>query len=128
MRSSCVLPFLSPSVLLRYSLRFSMGHSSRETCLEITMSRGKCPGRSCFAPKTKLNLHESSDFNRFLSSTSRRDRSLALRADAKANSIANRHVNFALVRSSGFPHVRNITNTDETLQIGFTFRAGGRAK
>ena len=59
---------------------------------------------------------------------SRRDRSLALRADGKANSIANRHVNFALVRSSGFPQVRNITNTDETLQIGFTFRAGGRAK
>ena len=37
-RSSCVLPSLPPSVLLRYSLRFSMGYSSRETCLEITMS------------------------------------------------------------------------------------------
>ena len=59
---------------------------------------------------------------------SRRDRSLALRADAKASSIAKRHVSFALVRSSGFPHVRSITNTDETLQIGFTLRGGGRAK
>ena len=37
-RSSCVLPSLSTSVLLRYSLRFSMGHSSREICLEMIMS------------------------------------------------------------------------------------------
>ena len=70
-----------------------------------------------------VNLHESSDFNRFLSS-----RSLALRADARASSIADCHVSFALVRSSGFPHVRNITNTDATLQIGVTFRGGGCAK
>ena len=41
-RTSCVLPSLSPSVLLRYSLRFSMVHSSRDLlkliALPIAMS------------------------------------------------------------------------------------------
>ena len=117
----------SADVLDIYSCKCKTGHNlGQSTFFSNTIGGTRWWGRSCFAPKAAIKLHLDGRRWRWLLSVQSKNKSLTLRAEARARSDTRRCVRRGLERSTMSPHASTHCSTDATSQIGAILRVGER--